>query len=195
MKIKVIEASIRPNRVGERITKWVMTTAEKQPDFELELLDLAEYDLPHFDETVSPRFNPKRDPHPTVKRWLDKLGEADGFIIVTPEYNHAIPGALKNAIDYTDFQLAKKPVAIVSYGTVGGARAAEMLKPILIEAKAAVVPEAVTVISPNTTFDESGRYLGDPEAYGPPIALATTLTELGWWAKTLAVGRKELSQA
>src|ERR1700683_437280 len=189
MKIKIIEASIRPNRVGARITNWVMEAARSHAGFEAELLDLADYNLPHFNDAPSPRFNPHRDPEPVVKNWLAKLDEADGFIIVTPEYNHAIPGTLKDAVDYTDFQLRKKPVAIVSYGTVGGARAAEMLKLILIEAKAAVVPEAVTVINPTALFDESGRYLGDPKAYGPVQTLDTTLTELEWWTATLAAGR------
>lgn len=189
MKLKIIEASVRPNRVGDRITSWVLEAAKRRPEFELELLDLAEYNLPHFDEAASPRFNPDRKPAGLVKCWLDKLDEADAFIIVTPEYNHAIPGILKDAVDYTDFQLRKKPVAIVSYGAVGGARAAEMLKPILVEAKAAVVPEAVAVISPTTTFSETGSYLGDPNAFGPHQALETTLTELAWWAATLAAGR------
>ncbi len=189
MKIKVIEVSIRPGRLGDRVTKWVMAEVAKRPEFDAELLDLTEYNLPNFDEAASPRFNPNRKPQGVLGRWLGKLAEADGLIIVTPEYNHAIPGALKNAIDYVDYQLAKKPVAIVSYGTVGGARAAEMLKPILIESKAAVVPEAVAILGARDNFDESGRYLGDPDAYGPHQALATTLTELAWWTATLAAGR------
>jgi NAD(P)H-dependent FMN reductase len=164
MKIQVILGSVREQRVGERVAKWVINEARLRPDFQVELVDLANFNLPHFAEPISPRFNPNRTPHPEARLWLKKLAIADGYIFVTPEYNHSIPGPLKNAIDYTDFQLAKKPAAIVSYGTVGGARAAEQLKLILIEAKAALVPEAVAVMDAAGIIDPDGNYTGDANA-------------------------------
>lgn len=194
MKIKVIVSSVRQNRVGERIAKWVTKEAAQQPGFVVELLDLAGFNLPRFDEPVSPRFNSYRDPHPRVAAWLAKLADADGYIIVTPEYNHSIPASLKDALDYTDFQMQKKPVAIVSYGTVGGARAAEHLKGVLIEAKAAVVPEAVAVINAAGVIDEHGNFTGDPAAHGnAQSVLRQVLAELSWWAATLQAGRAELA--
>jgi NAD(P)H-dependent FMN reductase len=191
LKIQVILASTRPGRMGERVATWVAAQAAAQPGFEAELVDLADFDLPHFNEPVSPRFNPNRQPAPNVARWLAKAAAADGYIIVTAEYNHSIPGPLKDALDFLDFQMVKKPAAIVSYGTVGGARAAEHLKNILVEVKAAVVPEAVAITGRlETLFDEIGQYLGDTSNQtGPPAALKTTLTELAWWAQTLAAGR------
>jgi NAD(P)H-dependent FMN reductase len=189
MKIQVILASTRPGRLGERVAKWVADTAQQQPGFDVELVDLADYDLPHFNEAVSPRYNPSRKLSPVVQRWLSKLAEADGYVIVTPEYNHSIPGILKDALDFLDFQIAKKPAAIVSYGTVGGARAAEQLKLVLVEAKAAVVPEAVAIIGAQGVIDEAGNYVSTA-SYGPREQLATTLTELEWWAATLKAGRE-----
>jgi len=196
LKIQVILASTRPGRVGERVAKWTLAAAIARADFDAELVDLADYDLPHFDEAVSPRYNPNREPNPVTKRFLAKIAEADGYVIVTPEYNHSIPGILKTALDYVDFQIAKKPVAIVSYGTVGGARAAEHLKGVLIEAKAAVVPEAVALIGPQATIDEDGNFLGDiSNPYSPQGALVHTLGELAWWTQTLKAGREVTARA
>jgi NAD(P)H-dependent FMN reductase len=191
LKILVILASTRPGRKGERIAKWVTAAVAQHPQFDAQMVDLAEYDLPHFNEPVSPRFNADRRPAPRVKRWLDVAAAADGYIIVTAEYNHSIPGPLKDALDFLDFQFAKKPVAIVSYGVVGGARAAEHLKGILAEVKAAIVPEALAVTGrPETQFDEAGTYLGDAtSSAGLPATLANVLNELAWWTRTLKAGR------
>ena len=194
MKIQVIVASTRPGRTGDRVGKWVAGMAAVQSGFEVELVDLADYPLPHFDESVSPRFNASREPNVAARRWLAKIAEADGYVIVTPEYNHSFPGILKDAIDYTDFQLQKKPVAIVSYGSVGGARAAEQLKLVLIEAKAAVVPEALAIIGVKGVVDEDGRYTGD-KAFGPAAQLRHILGELSWWAAALKAGREQSAPA
>jgi NAD(P)H-dependent FMN reductase len=180
LKIQIILGSVRENRVGERVAGWVQTQARLLPGFDVELVDLANFDLPHFAEPVSPRYNQHRQPHSEARRWLDVIARADGYIFITPEYNHSIPGPLKNAIDYTDFQLAKKPVAIVSYGTVGGARAAEQLKLVLVEAKAAVVPEAVAILKPGGELSDNNP------------SLDRTLTELAWWTRTLKAGREQL---
>lgn len=191
MNIQVIIASTRPARLGQRVGKWVAEVAAQKPGFNVELVDLDDFDLPHFDESVSPRFNSSRQPNPGARRWLAKAGKADGYVIVTPEYNHSIPGVLKDALDFLDWQFTKKPVAIVSYGTVGGARAAEQLKQILIEVKAAVVPEAVALQNVATIIDESGRFLGENSNPRSPVAsLGKTLDELAWWTATLKVGRE-----
>ena len=191
MNIQVIIASTRPNRLGERVGKWVAGVAAQKGGFNVDVVDLADYDLPHFDEAVSPRFNPDRRPHPAVRRWLAKASRADGYVIVTPEYNHSIPGVLKDALDFLDWQFTKKPVAIVSYGTVGGARAAEQLKQILIEVKAAVVPEAVALLGAGGVIDESGQFTGDTTSPRSPVgSLNKTLDELAWWTETLKVGRE-----
>jgi NAD(P)H-dependent FMN reductase len=197
VKIQVILSSTRPGRVGERVAKWVTAVAADRHDFDVELVDLADFDLPHLDEAVSPRFNPDRRPNPAAARWLAKVAEADGYVIVTPEYNHSIPAILKTAIDYLDFQFAKKPAAIVSYGTVGGARAAEHLKGILIEARAAVVPEAVALLGrPDQLFSPGGTFMGDTSKPTNPVTtLQNVLGELAWWTATLKAGRNTLAAA
>jgi NAD(P)H-dependent FMN reductase len=190
MKIKVILGATRPGRIGERVAAWVTQTASNRKDFEVELVDLADYPLAHFNEAVSPRYNPSRKPEAAVAKWLEKIAEADGVVIVTPEYNHSIPGILKDALDYLSFQSAKKPAAIVSYGTVGGARAAEQLKLILIEVKMAVVPEAISLMSPTDVLAKDGTFIGDAkDPYGPAGQLPAVLEQLAWWAKTLKSGR------
>src|SRR5258707_837668 len=131
MKLAVILGTVREGRHTEKLAKWVLEEAKKLPDTQVELLDLKDYPMPFFDEPVSPRFNPNRQPKPEVKKWLDKLQEQDAFVVVTPEYNHSIPGVLKNSLDYIDWQVSKKPFAIVSHGSAGGARAAGHLKHII----------------------------------------------------------------
>src|ERR1035438_10542452 len=98
MKIQIILGSTRPGRVVERVGKWVAAAAQEVEGFEVEVVDLADYDLPFFDEPISPRYNPDRKLSPAVQRWIAKLSEADGYVFVTPEYNHSITGVLKNAI-------------------------------------------------------------------------------------------------
>jgi NAD(P)H-dependent FMN reductase len=191
MKIQVIVASTRPGRVGERIGKWVMA-ASPQNDLELELVNLADYQLPFFNEPASPQFNPNRQPEPEVQRWLDKLAGADGYVLVTAEYNHAMPGVLKNALDYIDFQLKRKPVMIVSYGVRGGVRAAEGLKMVLNSLLAAVVPGRVELADPTSLVNEDGTLTEAAQAMpygGPQGALMGTFDELAWWTKTLKAGR------
>jgi len=190
VKIHVIVGSTRPNRIGERVAKWVAAAAQQQAGFEVELVDLAAYDLPRFDEPVSPKYNPHRQPNPAVKRWLATMAAADGYVIVTPEYNHSIPGILKDALDYLDWQIDKKPVAIVGYGSVGGARSAEHLKLIVNFLGAAVVPATVALNRPGESIDEHGQFMGDSSSpTSPATALTGLLGDLHWWAKTLAAGR------
>ena len=95
MKVQVIDASVRKGRVTERVAAWVAAEAANIDEFEVELVDLKDYELPLIDEGASPQYNPDRKPEGVVKKWLDKIAEADAYIIVSPEYNRAIPGAMK----------------------------------------------------------------------------------------------------
>lgn len=192
MKIQVILGSTRPTRITERLAKWAALEAEKIEGVEVELVDLADYPMPFLDEAISPRYNPNRTPNKPAQRFLAKLAEADGYVIATAEYNHSIPGVLKNALDYIDFQIAKKPVAIFSHGTVGGARAAEQLKLILLEAGSAVVPKALAIHGASELLDADGHYVGDTSnPYGPDKLAQTVLQDLVWWTHALNAARKE----
>lgn len=192
MKVQVIDASVRKGRVTERVAAWVAAEAANIDEFEVELVDLKDYELPLFDEGASPQYNPDRKPEGVVKKWLDKIAEADAYIIVSPEYNRAIPGAMKNATDYIDFQFAKKPVALVTHGSVGGAFALANYRVALAQMLAVTVPEAVMIPQAGGVIDEGGTMNEDAKAnpYGPHGALQALLGSLKWYGEALLEARK-----
>lgn len=191
MKLQVIVGSTRPGRTTDRVAKWVAETAKKLPNTEVELVDLRDYDMPLFNEEISPRYNPERKPEAVVQKWMDKITEGDAYVFVTPEYNHSTSGVLKNSFDYLTFQLLRKPTSIVSHGTVGGARAAMHLREILSEARSVVIPTAVAFAGAGQSIDEDGVL--DEEAtnrpYGPQTALDGLLSELTWYSDALSAAR------
>ncbi len=192
MKLQVILGSTRPGRVSERIAKWVVSTAKTLEGVEAELVDLKDYPLEFFNEPASPRYNPNREITPAMKKWLDKVAQADAYIFVTPEYNHSIPGVLKNAIDYITSEITRKPATIVSHGTVGGARATMHLKEILSESGAAIIPKQIAMTSPREKLNEAGELSEEAKAqpYGPAHSLSSMLDELKWYSNALATARK-----
>ena len=192
MKVQVLLGSIRPDRASDRVAKWVAAEAAKIDGFDVEIVDLKDYTLPLFDEDASPQYNPNRKPTGIVKEWLDKLASADAFIIVSPEYNRSIPGPVKNALDYVDFQLAKKPVALVTHGSVGGAYALANYRVALPQLLAVTVPEATMITGAAGVLEETGVLDAEVAAnpYGPAGALANTLSSLKWYGEALALARK-----
>jgi NAD(P)H-dependent FMN reductase len=136
-RIGVILGSTRPGRRGEQVAAWVMDHARSRDDAEFDLIDLIDYPLPHLDEPMPPSMGQYQNQH--TFDWAATIGQYDGFIFVTPEYNHSTSGVLKNAIDYLYAEWNNKAVGIVSYGAVGGARAAEHLRLIAGELKMADV--------------------------------------------------------
>ena len=128
-KIAVIIGSIREGRVSDKLAKWVTEEVSKVAD--TELVDLIDYPLPLFNEPISPRFSPDRNTTPEVQKWLDKMASFDGYVIVTPEYNRSLPGALKNALDTLGNEVVDKPAALVAHGSTGGAQAVASLRMIL----------------------------------------------------------------
>ena len=197
MKVQVIIGSVRPGRVSERIATWVVAEAKKIDGFEVETVDLKDYPMMPFDEPVSPQFNPDRQPTPVVKKWLDKLGEAEAYVIVSPEYSRSIPGPMKNAIDYLDFQLKRKPVALVAHGTNGGAQAVSDYRVILPQLKAITVPEVTYLKGASELFNEDGVLSDEAKAnpYGPATALKNTLEDLKWYGDALDAARTQATQA
>ena len=156
------------------------------------MLDLRDFDLPMFNEAISPQFNPERKTEGVVKKWLDALAAQDALIVVTPEYNRSIPGVLKNAIDYIAYELDKKPVGIIAHGSANGAQAISHLRGILPGVLAIGVPRAVFVPMAGTAFDENGVLNADlaKNPYGPAGALSAMLADLVEYAKALAPLRK-----
>ncbi len=149
MNIQIITGSSREGRASNQVTAWVEKTARAtQPDTTWEVVDLKDYDMPLFNEALPPQGNQDRQLEGSVKAWVEKIAEGDAYVFVTPEYNHSMPAVIKNAVDYLDFQLKHKPVAVVSHGSVGGARANEHLRLVLNSNLAALpIPEKVTLIA------------------------------------------------
>lgn len=191
MRLAVIVGTTRNNRQTTKQAKWVLRAASQLPGTEVELVDLADYPMPFFAESVSPRYNPDREIEPVVKKWLDKVASFDAYVFVTPEYNHSIPGVLKNAFDYMDWQMLRKPSAIVSHGTVGGARAAMHLKEVLSEARGVPIPNFVALAHMSDLIDEEGNLTEEQKVnpYGPQAGLQTMLEELKWYSDALAAAR------
>lgn len=160
MKIKVIIGSTRQGRSTQRAAQWVVSNLDESVDSEI--LDLIDYDLPFMNEAVSPQYNTDRKPTGVVKAWLDKLADADGVIIVTPEYNRSIPAVLKNALDQVAFELKGKVVGIVAHGSSGGAQAVAHLRSVLPGLLAYSSPTAVYLPGmAGMIFDDDGKLNSD----------------------------------
>lgn len=189
MKIQIIVGSTRQGRATPRVAKWVSKIADQTLGVvNIEMVDLADYNLPLFDEPLPPLANQDRKPVDIAKKWLDKLAEADGYIFVTPEYNHGMPASLKNAVDYVDTQLRRKPVMIVSHGVVGGARSSEQLAQVLRSNVGAVpIPESITIVGMvgfSNLISEEGEAL-EGVVKNAEGALGDALNSLVWYAKSL----------
>lgn len=193
MQIAIIVGSTRAGRASEKVAKWVEREA-KRAGLEPTIVDLAAYELPFFDEPISPQYNPQRQAAPAVQQWLDEVAAYDGYVIVTPEYNRSIPAVLKNALDYLDYQMKRKPVAIVAYGSSNGAQAVSHLRGITAGVLALSVPEA-TFVSLGDTHGISDEGVLSDEAkanpYGPQTMLDATLESLRWYAEA----RQQMLQA
>jgi NAD(P)H-dependent FMN reductase len=140
-KIAIIIGSTRPGRNAEQVAKWALSMAKKRADAVFELVDIKDFNLPLFDEPMPPMMGQHNQAH--TKAWATKIASFDGFIFVTPEYNHGIPGALKNAIDYLFYEWNNKAAGFISYGGAGGARAVESLRLVMGELKVADVRTSV----------------------------------------------------
>ena len=191
MKLAIIVGTTRRNRQTPKLARWVERAATVRPGTEVRLLDLADYPMPFFDEPISPRYNPERRIDPVAQRWLSALAEVDAYIVVTPEYNHSIPGVLKNAFDYVDFQMERKPSAIVSHGTVGGARAAMHLKEILSESHTVPIPKSVAFAGLGISISDDDELSPELAAkpHGPQAAVEALIDELGWYSDALSAAR------
>lgn len=143
-KLSVVIASTRPGRAGVPIAEWFAARARAHKAFDVELIDLAEVDLPFMDEPHHPLL--RRYEHDHTKAWSARVDAADAFVFVTPEYNYGFTAPLKNAIDYLHAEWQYKPVGFVSYGGVAaGTRAVQMLKQVVTTLKMVPLVEAVSI--------------------------------------------------
>ena len=142
--LQVVIASTRPGRIGPAFARWFVDLAQQEDLFEIEVVDLAEVDLPFMDEPHHPRLH--RYKHQHTKDWSATVGRADAFVFVTPEYNYGYNAVLKNALDFLHSEWADKPVGFLSYGGVAaGTRSVQQLKQVVTALRMMPVVEAVNV--------------------------------------------------
>lgn len=190
LKIKIILASVRNNRFGDKPANWIAALASQMPEFDAELLDLKDYALPIFAEGTSPSQITGDYGKPEIDRWAKKIAEADGFVFVTPEYNHGYPASLKNNLDYLYKEWNKKPMCVVAYGGTGGARSTEQLRTISVELQMVPIRNTVHIFNPWTLSEMDGSLkAGALDSYVP--GAQNMLTQLSWWASVLKEARKK----
>ena len=184
--IEIILGSTREGRIGETVARWFTSVSADRDDMTAELLDLREWDLPFVDTPVPPAMRPPTDP--LVRDWADKVAEADGYVLITPEYNHGYPAVLKNALDHVFHPWNRKPVAFVGYGgPAGGVRAIEQLRQVVVELEMVPLRQQVMINRAYVAFDDEGR---PREAWHAGDA-TRVLDELTWWARALAAARAD----
>lgn len=179
-RIGIIVGSTRPGRNGEAVARWVYEIAAQRSDAQFELVDLADFPLPHLDEPFPPSMGHYQNEH--TKQWAAKIASFDGFVFVTPEYNHSTSGVLKNAVDYLFAEWNNKAVGFVSYGSVGGARAVEHLRLIAGELQMADVRQQVA-LPLATEFENYSVF--KPSDYQLP-QLTVLLDQVIAWSTALA---------
>ncbi|MBN9000471.1 MAG: NAD(P)H-dependent oxidoreductase [Rhizobiales bacterium] len=185
LKLNVIIASTRPGRIGPSVADWFHGYAREHGAFEPELVDLAAFNLPLYDEPKHPRLQQYEHEH--TKAWSRSVASADAFAFVTPEYNFFAPPALVNAIDFVLNEWSRKPAGIVSYGGVsGGLRSASSLKLLLTGVNVMPVKDAVSIPMVSSLIDENKVFRPNDLIRA---SAQSTLDELAVWAAALKATR------
>ena len=178
-KIAIVTGSTRPGRVNKQVADWVLAQAAARSDAEFEVVDIADFNLPLLDEAYPAAYQNYQNDH--TKTWSAKIAEFDGFIFVTGEYNHTVTPALTNALSYLNVEFNNKAAGIVSYGSMGGARAAEHLRNILSELQIAHVRNQV-MFSLFTDFENFADFKPTEQNAG---TLAPMIDQLIPWTKAM----------
>jgi NAD(P)H-dependent FMN reductase len=191
LRLQIIVGSTREGRHADAVLRWLAPVAKAHSAFETEVLDLREWPLPFFQETLA-TIGDFRNPtysQPLVKQWNQKIAEGDAYLFITSEYNHSVPGVLKNAIDsvFLSFAFRHKPAGFVGYsiGPAAGARAVEHLAQIGFEAEMHALRDSVLIPHIAEAFGKDGAPLN------PALnaALTITLDDLAWWGNVLKPAR------
>lgn len=179
-RIAIIVGSVRPGRYSRLVADWVYETAARRDDAEFEIVDLADHPLPHLDKPVPASGGQYANEH--TRAWSRRIDGFDGYVFVTPEYNHSTTGVLKNAIDYLYAEWNNKAAGFVGYGVLGAARAVEHLRLIAAELQLATVRSQVA-LSFSTDFENFTVLTPGPHQVD---ALTSTLDQVVAWSDALA---------
>jgi len=185
IKLAIIIGSTRPGRKAEAVARWVHEIAKKRSDAEFEIVDIKDFDLPLLDEPTPPSMGQYIHPH--TKAWATKIASFDGYVFVTPEYNHGTSGALKNAIDYLYREWNNKAAGFVGYGSAGGVRAVEQLRLVMGEVQVADV-RAQVALSLSTDFENYSIFKPAPRH---EASVGAMLDQVISWSGALKTLRKQ----
>ncbi|OIJ95570.1 NADPH-dependent FMN reductase [Streptomyces monashensis] len=187
LRVAVVVGSVREGRVGRAVADWFLGTAADDPGLDLDVIDLAEVELP----LVLPGWGggPSPEAAAVLGDVSPRLAAADAFVVVTPEYNHSFPASLKNFVDWHYVQWQAKPVGFVSYGGLGGGlRAVEQLRTVFAELHAVTVRDSVSLHGPWSGLTEDGTPRDADVCAG---AAKGMLGQLAWWGRALRAARAE----
>lgn len=179
IRLAIIVGSTRPERKAAAVAKWVYDIARQRNDCSVELVDIADFNLPLLDEPVPPSMGQYSKPH--TKVWAEKIDSFDAFVFVTPEYNHGISGALKNAIDFLYKEWNNKAAGFVGYGSAGGVRAVEHLRLVMGELQVADVRSQVML----SLYSDFESFKDFKPARHQEAAVSTTLDQVISWGGAL----------
>lgn len=186
-KLHVVICSTRPGRIGPSVAKWLAGVAVQHAKFACELVDLADFRLPIFDEPSHPRF--QKYEHEHTKKWSASVAAADAFVFVTPEYNFGPPPSLLNALDYLYLEWQYKPASFVSYGgQSGGIRAVQTEKLTMSTLRMVPIVEAVTIPMVAKQVNEDGEFAPNETQTSSATVM---LDELFRWAEALKPLRQQ----
>lgn len=179
LHVAVMVGSTREGRFGSTVADWFVAQADQREDMVLDVIDLVDIDLP----IVLPQ-----ESAPAEQAFIDRIGRADAFVVITPEYNHGYPASLKQAIDLPRDEWREKPVGFVSYGGVsGGLRAVEQLRQVFAELHVVTMRDSVSFAMAWAQFDESGQPVDPTVCNG---SAKTMLDQLAWWATALRTAHR-----
>jgi NAD(P)H-dependent FMN reductase len=191
LRIAMVVASTRTVRFADHIAAWVEESLETRGDLELDVIDVREIALPYYDLPVPPALAHRAYTSEAERELGERLDAADGFVIITHEFNHGYSAALKNVLDYFFAEFEHKPVAFVGYGNVGGARAIEQLRQVVAELNMVSVRESVHVLGHQFSAVRSGGDAAAEVFAGLAPRLTAMTDHLVWWARALSAARGE----
>jgi NAD(P)H-dependent FMN reductase len=186
--ILILVASTRAARFADVPLNWLIAQTASRADFMFEVLDLKDHQLPFYDRAGSPGMAPRQYGSDAERALGEKIEAADGFLVITNEYNHGYGAALKNTLDHYFVEWNRKPISFLGYGNAGGARAIEQLRQVAAELELASVRPTVNVLGSYIMAIRGGADAN--EVFAPLVPrLEALLNDLHWWATALKIAR------